>query len=564
METEHTQGQIRRDMKKQMKKLGLWCLSALLLLPVASCQDNDEDGGSSESQTEGSTGDLFFAKLEDGLVTAWSQGDSIALFEGGTASLAEVGQSGDVAKLATGMDAALSADNPLWAVYPVSSAVSSNKESVVVNVPDTQTATDNGYDAKAAVAVSCTVSDSLQFHTVNGGIKLNLQMTGVTKVEVECVDNYPLAGTATVTMDAQGLPQVTGVENANSIITFLPNGSEFVPGKDYYISTLPCDVYGGYRLSIYKDRQVADYYGVHQTINRADYISPSDLVESDLEFADIDAPFVEDERPELDATTKALLTQYQKNPTEENKQALMDQMGIRYDKVVARKKAKLRELEREALTPDLVEEMQDIVDEMVENRETRLEEQFLRLVDPRTDDNANDAWMVLRGDMNANNAYIGYAPVTNNEYAAFESGFTYDAGQEDYPVVNVSVAEAQAYCDWLSSNDSQHEYRLPTDEEWILAAGHMPKDVSMNADHVESGLTAVDAYGSTTGACGGIDFWGNCWEWTTSTTTAGMYIVKGGAWDSSRDDCRSEVSDIVRDGTQGYANVGFRVVRTDR
>lgn len=60
----------------------------------------------------------------------------------------------------------------------------------------------------------------------------------------------------------------------------------------------------------------------------------------------------------------------------------MEQMGIGYDKVVARKKSKLRELEREALTPDLVDEMQEIVDEMVENRDIRLEQQFLRLIDP--------------------------------------------------------------------------------------------------------------------------------------------------------------------------------------
>ena len=91
--------------------------------------------------------------------------------------------------------------------------------------------------------------------------------------------------------------------------------------------------------------------------------------------------------------------------------------------------------------------------------------------------------------------------------------------------------------------------------------------VSVNVDklvhHVEPGLTAVDVYSQTTGACGGIDFWGNCWEWTTSTDTDGQYIIKGGSWDSSRDDCRSEKSDVVRIGTQGYSNVGFRVVRTD-
>lgn len=62
----------------------------------------------------------------------------------------------------------------------------------------------------------------------------------------------------------------------------------------------------------------------------------------------------------------------------------------------------------------------------------------------------------------------------------------------------------------------------------------------MNAGHVETGLTAVDAYSQTTGACGGIDFWGNCWEWTISTDAEGQYIIKGGSWDSERDDCRSE------------------------
>ena len=205
--------------------------------------------------------------------------------------------------------------------------------------------------------------------------------------------------------------------------------------------------------------------------------------------------------------------------------------------------------------------MQEIVDEMVENRDIRLEQQFLRLIDPRTDDNPNDVWLVLHGAPEQD-AYIGYAPVTNAEYAAFDPNFNYEAGTENYPAVNVTIAQATAYCEWLATQDGTHAYRLPTDEEWILAAGHMPKDVSMNSGYVESGLTAVDAYNQTTGACGGIDFWGNCWEWTSSTDADGLYIIKGGSWDSDRDDCRSEKSDVVRDGAQGYANVGFRVVRT--
>lgn len=336
-----------------------------------------------------------------------------------------------------------------------------------------------------------------------GGIHLNFNMSGVTKVVLESVDGFQIAGKL--------------ASDKQSIITFsaLP-GETLIPGKDYYIITFPCDLSGGYRLSIYKDGQVASYFGVHQKVEVGKFITPTDLVESELEFNNPDAPFVEDERPNLNPAIKEALVAYQQNPTEQNKSLLLEQMGIRYDKVVARKKAKLRELEREALHQDLVDEMQAIVDEMVSNRDTRLEQQFYRLIDPRKDDNPNDEWMVLRG-ADANNPYIGYAPVRNTEYAAFKSGFTYPQGQGNYPVVNISYTDAEAYCQWLNSRDSKHLYRLPTEQEWILAAGHMPKDVSMNSDHVERGITAVDAYAQTTGACGGIDFWGNCWEWTSTT-----------------------------------------------
>ena len=540
-----------------MKTSTLFCFAALFAL-VSCSKDNTFE------QEQVPAGNSLTAAIADGLHGSWSKGDGITLFHDGQAASVSTLASGGTSGLSGSVEGTFTDSTPLYGVYPAENAVSSDRESVTVTVPAAQTAEGDGYDAKAAVSVARTVSESLTFQAIGGGIKLNFQMSGVTKIELESVDGYTLSGTATIKWNEQGKPVVAETKNAASILVFnaADNAAGFTPGKDYYISTLPCDLYGGYRLSIYKDELVAHYFGVHQTVERADYITPADLAESELEFDDPDAPLVEEERPELDATTSALLRQYQKDPTEENKQALLAQMGLRYDKVVARKKAKLRELEREAKTPDLVEEMQTIVDEMVENRDIRLEQQFLRLIDPRNDDDPNDAWMVLRG-ASAPNAYIGYAPVTNAEYAAFKADFVYDADKENYPVVNITIAEATAYCDWLTAQDNVHTYRLPTDEEWVLGAGHMPKDVVMNAGRVESGLTAVDAYSQTTGACGGIDFWGNCWEWTFSTDASGSYIIKGGSWDSSRDDCRSEKSDVVRNGSQGYANVGFRVVRTD-
>lgn len=428
----------------------------------------------------------------------------------------------------------------------VSAQENDKEDRIVISV--TQTDKHGRYDSNSAT---------------NCGIKFNIRLSGVTKVELESVDGNFLAGTASIKKDAQGKPMVDNIENASSIITFsAADKSGFTPGKDYYISTLPCDLYGGYRLSIHRNGLVAHYFGVHQAVELGVFISPDDLVESELEFDKPDAPLVEEGRPKMDSKTHNLFLQYRNKPTEANKQALLEQMGVRYDKVVARKKNKLRELEREAKTHSIVEKMQDIVDEMVCNRDIRIQQQFLRFIDPRRDENPKDAWMVLRG-ASARNAYIGYAPVTNAEYAAFKTGFAYDVGKENFPIVNITIDDAKAYCDWLTAQDRKHIYRLPSEEEWILGAGHMPKDVSMNSGHVEPGLTAVDAYSQSTGACGGIDFWGNCWEWTSSTDASGFHIVKGGSWDSKRDDCRSEKSDVVKTGTQSYTNVGFRVVRID-
>ena len=392
----------------------------------------------------------------------------------------------------------------------------------VVTVSAVQTEKDNGYDGEAALRC---------------GILFNIRIPGITKIEIESVDGYALAGTADIIEEAYGEPVAGNVKNGSTIITFNASSKEgLISGKDYYISTLPCDLYGGYRLSIYRDGLVAHYFGVHQSITPGIFITPDDLIESELEFDDPDAPLVEEGRPKMDSRTHELFIRYRRNPTEANRQALLERMGVRYDKVV---------------------------DEMVQNRDTRIQQQFLRFIDPRRDENPNDEWMVLRG-ASARDAYIGYAPVTTAEYAVFDSGFSYAKGNGSYPAVNISIDDAKAYCEWLTAQDPKHIYRLPSEEEWILAAGHMPKDVAMNSGHIEPGLTSVNAYKQSTGACGGIDFWGNCWEWTSSTDMDGLYVVKGGSWDSSRDDCRSEKSDVVRDGSLGYANVGFRVVRTDR
>ena len=116
----------------------------------------------------------------------------------------------------------------------------------------------------------------------------------------------------------------------------------------------------------------------------------------------------EKERPQLNDETKRLIAAYHRNPTEENRAALRKQCAINYDNIVKRKKAKLEELKRtfaraegvglpedakrlsreavargRARHQSKVDEMQEIVDEMIANREHRIDQTMARFTDPR-------------------------------------------------------------------------------------------------------------------------------------------------------------------------------------
>ena len=280
---------------------------------------------------------------------------------------------------------------------------------------------------------------------------------------------------------------------------------------------------------------------------------------------------IEKERPTLNEATRRLIAAYRRDPSEANLAALREQVAKNYDAVLARKKAKLEELKRTAKHVSKVEEMQAIVDEMVATRETRIEQSLRRFKDPRlipgSRDTKADYLPIIGAGLDVS---IARFPVTNAEYADFAkaTGRPLPEGCEAadkarHPVVHVSYTDAVAYCTWLTGKaDNKALYRLPTEEEWSFAAGHMPKDADFNCG-VREGTAPVDAYTSTLAACGAVDMWGNCWEWTSTDFpgTEGQKIVKGGSWKSRRTDCRTEEVSFGREAASGADDVGFRVVK---
>jgi len=186
--------------------------------------------------------------------------------------------------------------------------------------------------------------------------------------------------------------------------------------------------------------------------------------------------------------------------------------------------------------------------------------------------------------------------VTNAEYADFVRDMNYEApshwvrgrplaGQERWPVVNVSSKDAENFAAWRSKRDGV-TYRLPTEEEWEFAARNGGEYKSFpwgntwapnRAVVKEAATHSVGSYPDGKNRWGVVDLIGNVWEWTSSkaslyTGTAQIpaayrdwVVVRGGSYASDPDDKQIPISATYRDWFAPdfrNPNYGFRLVRS--
>ena len=166
------------------------------------------------------------------------------------------------------------------------------------------------------------------------------------------------------------------------------------------------------------------------------------------------------------------------------------------------------------------------------------------------------------------------------------------SGSLDVPIVGVNWHDATAYAEWISQKTGI-SYRLPTDQEWTLAAGEKAPDDSLApidpANPAQAWIARYDAEAArgtpavataqpsgTFGinSKGVADVGGNVWEWTNTcflrvsldgggervtNTNCGVRVVEGAH--------RTYMTDFIRDPKSGGcaagvppSNLGFRLV----
>lgn len=118
-----------------------------------------------------------------------------------------------------------------------------------------------------------------------------------------------------------------------------------------------------------------------------------------------------------------------------------------------------------------------------------------------------------------------------------------DGYYADYPMVNVTKSQAEAYCTWTGM-------QLMSLQDWYDAVEILPSS-SVNIDQVSAGPRHNAPENS--------DLVGNVWEWVSSESEDGSGIISGGSWKTASQD--ANLLRLGRMNIEQFADdVGFRCV----
>jgi len=183
-------------------------------------------------------------------------------------------------------------------------------------------------------------------------------------------------------------------------------------------------------------------------------------------------------------------------------------------------------------------------------------------------------WIIVQNGPTGN-FYMSETEVTFDQYDYFceQTGRTKppaNFGRGKQPVINVNVADAVAFCNWLGQQTG-YNIRLPNENEWEFAArggiythgytysGSNDLDLVGWYDGNSNGTTHA-VKGQLSNELGLYDMSGNVLEWT-STSTGSHQVIRGGSWSYSSQYCTVSYSSISSPANR-LTNVGFRIFRS--
>lgn len=218
-------------------------------------------------------------RAADGAVL-WNPGDQISLFYGSGANGGScftsqntepakvVNFRGKIGVITGGNDVTLE-DTYFWAVYPYNSDASCDGSSITTTLPSEQVAKADTFADNLFPSIGRSRGLVMGFYNICGGLKFTVSEEGIKNVILKGHNDETIAGTITVGLNSDGLPEVKGiVDGSNSITVSAPEGQTFEVGKAYYIVLLPTVFENGFTLTFKKTGTTAVYDRTKKTTIR--------------------------------------------------------------------------------------------------------------------------------------------------------------------------------------------------------------------------------------------------------------------------------------------------------
>jgi len=143
-------------------------------------------------------------------------------------------------------------------------------------------------------------------------------------------------------------------------------------------------------------------------------------------------------------------------------------------------------------------------------------------------------------------------------------------GRSQHPVILVSLKDAQAFAQWISSKTGQ-KWHLPSEKQWEKAArgsigfifpwGNTFDPSKLNShDNGKFDTEVVGKFPGGASPYGMLDAAGQVFEWTSTNTSPKRHLVKGGSWDDKGCGVCRSAARHARPVDLKHILIGFRLV----
>lgn len=195
----------------------------------------------------------------------WSPGDEIAIYYGASeasrfaaTSETEVAKAVFSGKMKAFTGEAESGDfNYFWSVYPFTSAVSCDGQSVVATLSQQQVAKAGSFAPNTNISIAKSPGLALSFYNACSWFRFTVTKEGVKRVTFQGNNNEDVAGAFRISMGEDNRPTSPVVIDGKKTITLeFSDHSSFEVGKMYYITLLPQVFQKGFSVTFITDTEI--------------------------------------------------------------------------------------------------------------------------------------------------------------------------------------------------------------------------------------------------------------------------------------------------------------------